>query len=78
MTDKPDGKRWAWWTWASILIAALVVYVAIAPPVIWLELHVTPKVFQEIPIYAPIQWILDHGPDPARRAIQWYFRLWNL
>jgi hypothetical protein len=78
MTDKPDGKRWGWTTWAWIVVALLVFYpVSMVPAALccgWLEhfgiIGPPPnRVMQTMQtIYAPLSWLMDNSPEAGKAA----------
>jgi hypothetical protein len=79
MSKSPKANRWNWRHSAAAAVLAVVVYFLAAGPILWMDLHhLTPKWFQDLPIYTPLQWTLDRGPDPMRRLIQWYLRYWGI
>lgn len=68
-------ERWAKRTLAVMLI--LSTYPLSVGPVAWLEAHnCVPQWLYDVPLYQPIQWLRDNGPDPIVEAINWYIWMW--
>jgi hypothetical protein len=68
-------ERWARWT--AIAVAAVMLYPISVGPVLWLDLHgVTPVWCRDIPLYQPVQWLRENGPEPIRDAINQYLAFW--
>jgi hypothetical protein len=77
MPEEPDRKRSRLWTATAIIVAPML-YVLSVGPVLRLELKETiPQWCRNVPIYAPIEWVREHGPEPITEAINWYIGVWN-
>lgn len=74
-------EQWAKWTLAAILFTGLVVYPLSFGPVVWLyDRHMLPDGIDDetlICAYRPLEQLALHGPNPVRRAIGWYERVWR-
>jgi hypothetical protein len=71
MTEKPDGKRWGWGTWAWI-VALLALYPLSSVP-LWLFAKATGMPWLLV-LNRPHDWIGDHC-GAYQHFLQWYFRL---
>jgi hypothetical protein len=70
------GERWAKWTAVAVVIVML--YPMSVGPVLWMDLHgVTPAWSHDIPLYQPVQWLRENGPEPIRDAINRYLDIWK-
>jgi hypothetical protein len=78
MTDKPDGKRWGWGTWAWIVVLVPALSMG---PVWWASDHF--DLWHGYPIYgdpcftfyAPVFWACE-ACHPFGTAPHWYVHLW--
>jgi len=65
--------------WATVLLVGLVLYVLSIGPVMWLGVR---KYLPDwalgarATIYRPMIWLVEDGPRPIGRAIEWYAALW--
>ena len=68
-------ERWAKWT--AAVLAFPTIYILSIGPVLWMDLHgVTPAWFHDVPLYWPVQWVRENGPEPIRNAINDYLKFW--
>ena len=84
MTDKPDGKRWGWWTVAWIFIALPLLYVfSMGPTAFFISRGLVSNDFNTssagyaiFVFYYPINYTANKVPA-IRSAQMWYCNLWT-
>ena len=67
--------------WATVVVAFLVLYVLSIGPAAWIDRRVTgPGFFNDAcrVVYSPLRLVYNNGPEPVRKAFEWYFRVWNI
>ncbi len=72
------NRREKWAKRTAVVLALVLVYPMSMGPILWLDLHgLTPAWCQDIPLYAPFQWMRENWPGPVRDAINWYLAFWR-
>ena len=75
----PSRKKPGVAFWASVVVVAIVLYVASIGPAGWVAQNVS---FPDLlgcyhTFYAPLIWAYDHVPERIRDAMDWYAGLWG-
>jgi hypothetical protein len=72
------NRRERWTKWTAAVLAVPTIYLLSMGPVLWMDLRgLTPTWAPDVPLYWPVQWIRENGPEPIRKAINDYLSIWG-